>query len=182
MSRLEKISQGPRTLEDVERDLTQADLPFHMSLAEHVRNPENREQTLRLLKHLIMEEALTKPSIHATVAVYSWLVKGWPYRPSYELYKGFERELGEAGNIRTSRQEHARMRLQEFQELALPVLRFKIGFIRLLGDELIGEGRLEGRLRNKRPRRDSAQLPAIPEEDSADSLKRSTSLDSIPRT
>lgn len=155
-------SAKPRTMEDIDKDLKEIENPFHNSLTRHVRKPENWEQTLRLLRHLLVEQVLLAPSIDACVAVYNWLTQGWPFEPAYELFKGFVVQIYNAGVVCPNRKEEVRVRMVQFHRIVAQQLKSVPGYVHELFE----------------PRkRKHSDLAVIPEE--SENMKRSASLDSI---
>lgn len=165
-----------RTVQDVEASVAELDLPLHLHLAAHVRQPANRSQTLRLLRHLLVEQILTAPSIHPLTAVYAWIVSDWSYRPAHDLYRGFLGEFELAGRICPARLESVQARLEEFRLGTVGVLRGKTGLV-LVEERADLVDRSAGALHKRR----RSSLPSIPEEDALlAALKRSRSQDALP--
>jgi hypothetical protein len=161
-----ECKKEPRSTENIERDVEALELPFHRNLADHVRNQNNWEQTLRLMKHLLTEQVLLTPSSQAIASVFSWLVKDWHYLPATELYRGFVIEMHRAVTVCPSRGDLVHGRIKEFQSIVIPMLKEKV-------NSVMG---MEGP-REPPTKRKYSNLPAIPEE--AESLKQSASIDEL---
>lgn len=145
---------GPRTPADICADLERFDPHLCGILTAHIRNPANRLQTQRILRHLIIEQALTAASAAATASVFWWIAGEWPFRPAYELFRAFAAEFGHGATLVPAKGDHARRRGAEFRALVEPRL------TRLLPETLRDCPLTPGRAPQKRSR-----LPAIEEED-----------------
>lgn len=144
--------KGPRTLEAIIEDLKASGHSSNYSgVAEHIRNPANREQTVRLIRHLVSEQALTKQNVEdsaqTVLSVIQWItctpIAGnknpydgageWSYRTTFDLYKGVCDAWKLAASMCPSRQDRVFSGLIEFKSRAEPWLRGKVEVF--LGEE-----------------------------------------------
>lgn len=146
----------PRTLDDIDADLELTDCSLFRSLGNFVSESVNRETTIRLMKHLIVEQVIYAKSIDGLVMAYRWIVRDWSYKPSYEMYQAFLNEFAVASRIDPEYKEMYQIQAEEFKIVIGMTLKEKVCQM------LAGESPTKGNRLEKRPR-DS--LPPIPEED-----------------
>lgn len=147
----------PRTLADIDEDLEHADCPLFKAIGDYVCDPFNKETSVRLMRHLIVEQVISADSIDGIVMAYRWLVRDWSYRPAYELYQAFLGEFGVASRLDPKKYQNiALRRSEEFKTAVSGILKAKVGLM------LAGESPKNERRSEKRPRE---SLPTIPEEE-----------------
>ena len=136
---------GPRTLEAIFEDLeSSGHSSYYSGIARHIRNPANREQTFRLIRHLIIEQALARQKVEdsaqTVLSVIQWIactqiagktnpydgVGEWSYRTTFDLYKSVCDAWKLAASMCPSRQERVFLGLIEFKSRAEPWLRAKV--------------------------------------------------------
>ncbi len=143
-----------RTVADVEKDAVAMIMPFHQALSKHIRQPMNRAQTLRIMRHLVIEQAIITHEGQSMASVLRWMVEGWPYRHAYDMYKGFLDHIQQAEEVCPERIENIRRVRDGFTSIMGPTLKAKLRFVLVEGPSTPERKKLKR----------YSDLPPIPEE------------------
>lgn len=148
---------GPRKVSDIEADLgvLQEGWPESLILGKHVQDPSNRHQTLRLIRHLIIEQCWLAGGSGNTIAtVFIWITRDWAHRQAHELYRGILKVMGEAAGLRPQVRHLVDERIAQFKQAASGHLKGMLGYFILVQESPKGKSSKRVPL---------SGMPAIPE-------------------